>query len=114
MTVIDRDGNITHVKGDTFGLTFIDVKLDGVLINWVGYKMELVVRTSAGSSVVVLELTEVSGGGIDLSVNGQIVMIKSATIMKTISARDYVYSWKVTNPSGIVDTWFSSKRFRQI
>jgi len=111
MTTIDRKGNITHTKGDTFALTLFDVKLDDVLIIFAGWKAKLVVRTTPDAVTEILALTETAG--IDLSTKGQVaIMADAAAIMKDIPARNYyVYDLEITDDEGNVDTWFSNKRF---
>lgn len=112
MTSLDRYANITHVKGDTFALTFTDVKLDGVDIVWTGWKMNFVVKTSPSSSITILELDETAG--INLTVTGQISISASAAVMDLIPARRYVYSLIVEDANGVVCTWLNNKRFEII
>ncbi len=108
MTTIDTSGNITHVKGDTFSLTFTLVKQDGVTINWTGYTMKFTVKEYPGATSV-LSLTHTSG--INLLTNGQISISASASIMSAISPKNYIYDLEVIDASGNVDTWFNNKNF---
>ena len=105
MTTMDSDGKITHVKGDTFYVKFINVKNDDVTINWTGYTAKFVVKTAVGGKTI-FTLTETAG--IDLTTNGTIIIQKSATDMSAIAARSYVYDLQLTK-SGVVDTWFNNK-----
>lgn len=105
MTTMDSAGNIRHVKGDTFYVKFINVKNDGITIDWTGYTAKFVVKTAIGGKTI-LTLTQTTG--IDLTTNGIIIIQKSATDMSAIAARSYVYDLQLTK-SGVVDTWFNNK-----
>lgn len=106
MTTIDTNGNITHIKGDTFALTFTSVKQDGVTINWTGYTMKFTAKEYPGATPII-SLTQTSG--INLSTNGQISIRESASTMAGITPKNYVYDLEVTDASGNVDTWFNNK-----
>lgn len=108
MTKIDTQGNITHIKGDTFALTFSEVKLDGVTIDFTDYTIKFVVKDSSRVNTI-LSLTEADG--IDITTNGQIALEASAAIMAEIPAKNYIYDLEVTDADGNVDTWFNGKKF---
>lgn len=106
MTTMDSDGKITIVRGDTFYLELANIEIDGAIIDWTNYKARFVVKTAIGGKKI-MDLSELDG--IDLSTSGKMNIEKNAEFMKLLSARNYVYDLEITDPDGIVDTWFNNK-----
>ena len=80
MTTMDKNGNITHVKGDNFYLNFTSVQVNGVNIDWTGYTASMKIKDSINDTTGVITLTQADG--IDISTNGQFTIDKAITFSK--------------------------------
>lgn len=107
MTIMDSDGKITHVKGDTLYIKLQNIKIGGVTVDWNGYTIKFVVKTAPGGKEVI---TLTNDAGIDITTNGTMIIQKAAEEMALIPTRSYVYDLQVTK-SGIVDTWLNNLPF---
>lgn len=108
MTRMDNDGNIFTTRGDTFKLSLINIKENGVLINWTGWQAQLQVRENPNSVNTVIAFSDLDG--IDLTIPGKLVVVKAAADMNKI-AKGYFYDLQMIRPTGEVETWFRAKHF---
>lgn len=108
MTWMDEDGNIYHVRGDDFQLSFLDFKEDGIPINWDGWNVLIQARASPDSPEKVVEFR--SPDDIDLSVEGVMVITKEYRAFDFV-AKSYVYDMQVVRPDNTISTWLSNKKF---
>jgi hypothetical protein len=108
MTWMDKDGNISHVRGDDFSLTFTDFKEDDIPINWTGWNVLIQVRENANATEKIVEFK--NPDDIDLSVEGVMLIAKSHTAFDHI-AKTYVYDMQVTRPDNKISTWLNNKKF---
>jgi hypothetical protein len=108
MTWMDEKGNIYHVRGDDFQLSFLDFKEDDSLIDWKGWNVLIQVREKPNAKNRLVEFK--NPDDIDLSIEGMMIITKSNQVFN-FTAKSYVYDMQVIRPNNKISTWLNNKKF---
>jgi hypothetical protein len=108
MTWMDEQGNIYHVRGDDFKLSFTDFKENDRLINWSGWNILLQVREKPSSDTESIEFKNPKD--IDLLTDG-VMIIKKPHDDFDLIPKTYVYDLQATRPDNSISTWLNNKKF---